>query len=279
MRDKEMDDLLVLAVVAKAGMPLNKYKIKREALTLKMDAERNIRKQFPQPITYRAIREAIERLHERGEIEAAYVEPGRAPHTRSVFYKLTELGEAALRTPKSSRGLGINVERARQIVEEREKKKWTPEADRAYAEMHIAYNWLLWQLGNVIAPALPQTRRSRDAEKLARTVLNIMTADLARFIRACYRHRDVKVENNPVFDYVLDSFAFDELDEEECRAWLERFAPSEFREYTGKLPYSIIALDCILSRSKAEARRDLAKDFRAFDASTPRVVNGVCSRP
>lgn len=247
---KIVDDLVVLNLLRVAPQPMNKYQTERALEDLGV-----------YHVTHRAVRETFQRLEGEGAIEVVRIERGRAPRTSAKFYSVTDLGIAKL--DKGLLPLGqyaVDVDRARRTVEAR----WTKEEERAYFEMLIAYSWLVMRLGNLIPRALAQAKSSHAAEKLARTVSRILLPDLATLMRVCYRHRDVEVDNTPVCDYVAASSLGGEKSEESCRMWLARFAPSQIREYSGKLPEEIIAWAAILSKNEAQGRRELAKALQSF---------------
>jgi hypothetical protein len=80
-------------------------------------------------------------------------------------------------------------------------------------------------------------------------------------MRARYRHREVNVEGIPIFD-LRDALPFDEDRQESCRAWIEKFAPAEFRQYAGKLPDYTIAWTYLFSRNARQAVRQLERLLR-----------------
>lgn len=264
MRDKEFDFLLVLAALAE-GESLNKYQIEQRAKIMRRRAEDRFRRPFPQSVNHRAIRDAIECLEERGEIHpTGPAGPGRAPHTKTIYYGLTELGQAtltALKTEPEERSPGyiINVSRARQITEERDRTKWAPAAERAYLEMLIVYNWLIKRLGDLLPAVLAHAKNRHEAEKHAQTVTDILVPDLAAFIRVCHRYRDTKTGNVPVLDYVTSSDVGEESMGESCRIWVKKFAPNSFHEFDGKIPDEEIALISVLSNTEKQAERGLTR--------------------
>jgi hypothetical protein len=265
MRDKGLDDRLVLAVLVMQGESLNKEQIERRVKDLARRGK-DQGKTSPQPITHRAMRESIERLEGRGEIEPQLTGAGRAPHTRTVFYGITELGRAALEAkPELSSGHVINIERAKQLMEERERKEWTPPADRAYLEMMVAYNWLFKRVGGLLPAALAQAKNSREAEKRTRTVSDILQPDLAALIRVCYRYRDIKVGDVRVWDYVTSSNVGEESMEECCRSWLKKYAPTQLHDYDGRIPDEDLALISVLSRSEKRTHRELVRTIQRLE--------------
>jgi len=260
MRSKEWDDALVLGVLAKAAEALNKEQIERRAKEFTRELERATRKETPQPVSHRAIREAIERLEEGGEIIARPLGPGRAPHTQSFAYELTELGKAALRREPKQSSYRIDVERARQIVEAEEEKKWSPLANRAYCEMLIAYAWLVGRLGGLLPVAFSEAKSSRQAEKRARPISNILLPDLMRVVRACYRHHDVKAGDMPVLDYVTISDVGEGTVDEQSEIWLKEYAPDAVRKYAGWVPDDHIALTWLFSKNERQVLRALENE-------------------
>lgn len=256
MRDKDFDDMLVLAVMAKAGVSLNKYQIEQSAKAFMEGGKQSL----PQPVTHRGIREAIERLQEGGEIAPEATAPGRAPNTRTAFYKITDLGKAAFSREHKLSSAYLNVERAREIAGAEREKQWTPAANRAYCEMMIAYAWLVGRLGRLLPASFSEAKSSRQAEKRARTIANMLVTDLEECIRVCYRYRDVKAGDMPVLDYVTISTVDENTVDEQSEIWLENFAPATVREYAGWVLYP--AVTYLFSRNDREGLRELKRELK-----------------
>jgi DNA-binding PadR family transcriptional regulator len=258
MRSKEDDDFHVLTLLHVLSEHERARGLKKQGLN-KYEIEQELKKAKDYHPTYRAVRETIQRLEDEGAIGAVRTERGRAPNTKTKFYALTDLGAQKLAALKGHSDFYINAERARRIVEKEEEPNWTPDATRACLEMGIAQDWLISRLRDPVLKALAQTKKSRDVERVARTVSRILLPDLATFIRVCYRHRDAtRLDGIPVSNFALGPGEV-EVDET-CAAWLEKFAPGQFDHYVGRLPPNDVALICVLSKSEAQARRELARE-------------------
>jgi hypothetical protein len=266
MRNKRLDDLLVLNVVGSVGKslnkPLNKYEIERYAKKVR---GRSDGRDFAQPVTHRGIREAIERLEERGQLRPEAAGPGRAPHTKSMCYRLTVLGEEALRTGFTSTTEPVlDLERAREILEARASREWSPLVDRAYCEMLIAYAWLVHRLASLLQ-AVHQAESGRRAEQHAETISSIFTADLKRVMRVFYRRRDLKVGDLPLFIYVSISGIDENTLDEQSMKWLKEYAPHVVQNYAEWLPDTEIALTYLFSKNERKALRDLQREKAKLD--------------
>mgnify|MGYP001052223566 CR=1 FL=1 len=263
MRSKEKDDSNVLTLLEHISEDENARGLNKHQIEVGLKAEH--------PTPHRAVRETIQRLEDEGAIAAVRTERGRAPNTKSKFYTLTELGAKKLAALKGGSAFHsyINVDRARQIVEEEEAKlKLTPEQDRACLEMGIAHDWFTRRLRDLVEKALAQTKKSRDVERVARTVSHILLPDLATFIKVCYRHRNAPPLQGPLQGLPISYLAFGRGDEyqeallEWFEKWFEKFAPSRLADLHVHLPEEDIAETCILSRTEAQARRELVRADR-----------------